>query len=110
MPAIGIDQLKIGMITAAPVVVENRVMVAKGVAITEKIVRAFNAWGVVKVEVEGEAAEIDQHSDYHLSEEETAKVESEIDFRFGKINPKNQTMLEVKRIALNKALKRFSKS
>ncbi len=58
MGRLSIDQLKPGMVTGEDVLgTHDRMLLGKGVELTEKHLRVLKMWGIIDVEIEGETAQ-----------------------------------------------------
>lgn len=100
MTMINIDQLEIGMVTASPVHCQGRVILAGNTVITEKMITKCQAWGVIEIDIVGEAHQREDPFE-ELAENEKNKIREQIDFRFGEFSDDNEFMRGLYAYALN---------
>jgi len=107
MPVLKLEKVKAGMIVAKAVVIEERVVLAKGAEINEKILSRLKTWGCKEIEIIGD-------NKVKKTEPLSSKVQEDInnliDFRFKFSNPQNKIMAEIKRIAFEKELNNLNQA
>jgi len=99
MGLLNISQVKEGMKTTAPVVSDNRVVLAAGAVITGKVLRLLKNWGVLEIEVEGDVQDTFDLESLDLSREVIDGITKDLEFRFLGIAAEDELMAEIKRVA-----------
>ena len=96
MARLPLDQLTIGMVLAEPLKNANgSVMLPPGSAITEKHIRAMRMWGVLDIDIQGEAAPATSTNSLPTNASDVAKAQAELQPVFTFANLDNPVMAEI---------------
>lgn len=96
MARLPLDQLAVGMVLAEPLKnVNGSVMLPPGSAITEKHIRAMRMWGVLDIDIQGEAAPTANERMPPANASDLAKAQAELQSFFAFADLDNPVMAEI---------------
>lgn len=110
MALINIGDLKEGMIVAKPVLLQQRVVLGEGAAITPRILQLLKTWGVTEVNVQGDDAAASDDGAGKLTEAELASLSAPIELRFKRCSAESEPIKEIKRLLLKRAIAIYERS
>lgn len=97
MAMLGLDDLRSGMVLAADAAhVTGRVLLRKGVCLSDEHLRIFRQWGVVSVDIEGVDAPSDGDERMaHIDPERLARVREGLQRRFRHADSQHPVIAEL---------------
>jgi len=104
MPVLNLSDVQLGMITAAPVHGQGRMLLGEGCEINEKMLRIFKTWGVTEVDVDGGEVTTINKEELGFSPKDLQRIKDELDFLFQKTDPSNEIMSEIRRLCHKRKL------
>ncbi|MBN1522680.1 MAG: hypothetical protein JW928_09125 [Candidatus Aureabacteria bacterium] len=110
MALINLNDLKPGMVLAAPVYNKNGgLLLNKGVPLSEKHLKIFKTWGVTEADIEGyDKEKLEEEAYSFLSDEEAQEIEARLQNRFFDYSS-SEIMAEIFRIAKKQKMEVYMK-
>lgn len=109
MAIINLDDLLPGMCVAEAVKVQGRVIVGANVALTEKTIHLFKAWGVTEVNVKDDSIVEKEEPAKSIPPNVLADIERNIKTEFKFFDTKDEISVEIIRIACKRRIDAWSK-
>lgn len=104
MPIVEIGELKVGMIVAETILVNNRMVLGQGTELTEKILKLLKTWGVTKVNITKDSP-VEEKEEIVLSSQQMAEINKQSNYKFKFTDKNDEVLQEMKRLMIKRRVK-----